>query len=130
MINIFKLLLLTSLIFFYSCAKVVKPEFENYQSPYPGNSGVAISEVLERDAINSLKVFLNQKYGDDSFEIISRNVDDEIKGFLIDEKGRLVEGKLRETWLIKQKGEFYKLEFIMYSDGNLGNYCGFKESSN
>ena len=104
-----------------------RPAFSAYQSPYPKGSGVAISPILEEDAIRSLKIYLKQKHEDDSFEIISRAPLGQARDFMIDEKGGLVAGALDEIWTINQSGRISKYEFIMYSDGKRGNTVGFRE---
>lgn len=104
-----------------------QPAFASYQSPYPKGGGVAISPSLEEDAIRSLKKYLHQQYGSDSFEIIAREMLGPAKEFLIDGKGRLVAGELHEVWTLKLSGKVLKLEFIMFPDGKRGNTVGFKE---
>lgn len=104
-----------------------QPAFASYQSPYPQGSGVAISPVLEEDAIRSLKQYLKQQYGTEAFEILARESIGPAKDFAIDGKGRLVAGQLHEIWTIKHSGKVVKLEFIMFSDGRRGNTVGFKE---
>ena len=118
-----------NLEFIFSGSDESKINHVVYKSQYPIGSGVAVSELLERDAINALKVFLNQKYNDDSFEIISRESNEEVLGSLVvDDRGRLVAGTLRENWVVKQNDNILNLEFMMFSDGKLGNHCGFMES--
>ena len=103
-----------------------RPAFSAYQSPYPKGSGVAISKILEDDAIRSLKLFLKQRRGSDSFEIVARESSGP-KEFLVDGKGRLAGGYLHEIWTIRHGGEVKKYEFIMYPDGKGGNTVGFKD---
>ena len=104
-----------------------QPAFAGYQSPYPKGSGVAISPLLEEDAIRSLKQYLKQKFGDDAFEILARESIGVAREFAIDAQGRLVAGELHEVWTIKHAGKVMKLEFIMFPDGRRGNTVGFKE---
>jgi len=103
------------------------PAFAAYRSPYPKSSGVAISRVLEEDAIHSLKVYLKQKRGSDSFEIVERKSFGAAKDFFVDGKGRLVGGSLHEIWTIRHASEVRKYEFIMFPDGQGGNTVGFKD---
>ena len=98
-----------------------------YRSPYPKGSGVAISPVLEEDAVRSLKQYLKQQYGAETFEILARESIAPAKEFAIDAQGRLVAGELHEVWTIKHSGKVVKLEFIMFPDGRRGNTVGFKE---
>ena len=104
-----------------------RPAFAGYKSPYQGNSGVSVSPALEQDAIKSLRAYLKQVYGSTDFEIIDRKALGEIKGFVIDGRGRLVTGSLHEVWTIRRGDKVEQLEFIMFSDGNRGNTVGFKE---
>ena len=104
-----------------------RPAFAAYQSPYPKGSGVAISKTLEDDAIHSLKLFLKQQRGNDSFEIVARESFGSAKQFFVDGKGRLAGGELHEIWTIRHAGEVKKYEFIMFSDGKGGNTVGFKD---
>ena len=103
------------------------PAFAAYKSPYPRGSGVTISKRLEDDAIHSLKIFLKQKRGNDSFEIVARETVGPAMDFFVDGKGRLVGGRLHEIWTIRQGGEVKKYEFIMFPDGSGGNTVGFKD---
>lgn len=104
-----------------------QPAFAGYKSPYAGNSGVGISPALERDAIKSLRAYLQQLHGSDEFEIVDRRSLDEAPQFVIDGLGRLVAGSLHEVWTIKRAGRTEQLEFIMFSDGQRGNTVGFKK---
>jgi hypothetical protein len=97
-----------------------------YDSPYPPQSGVAISRTLEQDAIKSLKLFLKKQYGKAEFEILARRTIGEMK-FAVDGKGRLILGQLHEVWTIRRAGAKLDLEFIMVPDGKGGNTVGFRE---
>lgn len=119
---------------FTSCQSTATPDgqpaFASYKSPYPKGSGVAISPVLEEDAIRNLKQYLKQQYGTDTFEILARESIGPARDFAIDGKGRLVAGQLHEIWTIKHSEKVVKLEFIMFPDGRRGNTVGFKEYRN
>lgn len=103
-----------------------QPAFAGYKSPYPGNSGVSISPVLEQDAIRSLRWYLRQLPSAEEFEIVDRQTLGEPAEFMIDGAGRLAGGSLHEVWTIRHEGKVEKLEFIMFSDGKRGNTVGFK----
>jgi hypothetical protein len=123
--------LTTSLFFMLSilltgCVTTESP-VASYQSPYPGNSSVAVSPLLEKEAIEGLGKYLKDTQGIDSFEILKRESYGPPKEIYINGRGQLVAGELHEIWTIKHSGTVQKHEFIMYSDGNLGNSMGFKK---
>lgn len=123
MLRITPLLLIIAL--FAGCQS--GPSFQGYVSPYPKGSAVAISPSLEHDAIKSLRKYLDQKYGSDEFEIISRTSKGTVEDLIIDNRGRLWKGTINEIWEVRAAGLTGKHEFIMYPDGKGGNYVGFKE---
>ena len=124
--NTLRFALLLGLVVSAGCQS--RPAHEGYVSPYPKGSIVAVSPRLEGDAIKHLKNYLKQQYGSADFVIIARSSKGKVEDLIIDSKGRLWSGTINEIWEVQNAGVTKKHEFIMYPDGNGGNFVGFKEA--